>query len=410
VVLLLCWAKPLSLQFFGDGPGNLSELVASSSDSGTTVGPRLGTRLTARILTEPPFFLRPSFHDGWISSRSVVVAPRAANVPRLPFAVGSLVVLGAVLLALAWGARRRGDRPLLLLQATALLAVAMALATAIRAPRGYFGVPMHLYRWLWAVSAFAFLAVLLALVRRLPPRSLPAATMVLTIGVGILAVANLPTSDQGTIAPPGSIAAVEELNEQLGPLEGSGPYLVDVPERFNDPYGSAVMAELQDRGIPFRVQEGWERQVGPQRLLEAGGAEAALRVVTGDAARMPGPDADRVAFHDGLVPGERRDLEAAWADLAAAARAGELRLDQGGRAALAREELPWWQDRYDDRGLQQLRVTRGVLKLVEEDWLDVDPSLQRTVDRFADLQDRSDDLTVAVLREPLTPEEQRGQT
>ncbi len=239
---------------------------------------------------------------------------------------------------------------------------------------------------------------------------MPAAVFVLTLVAGGLSVANLPTSDQGTINLPGSIEVVEDLNGQLGPLEGAGPFLVDVPDRFSDPYGSAVMAELQRRDIPFVVQKGWERQVGPQRLLGPGDAEAALRVVTGDAGRLPGPGQDRVAFHDGLDAGERRELDETWAAVELAARSGQLRLDEEGQAALRDGELPFYADPFDDAAVQRLQQTRGLTRLVDEGWLDVDPELARTVERYVDLQKRADDLTVAVLLDSLTPDEEAGRT
>ncbi len=173
VVLLLCWAQPLGQQLFGAGPGNLTELLASSKESGDSVGPRLAVRMVARIATEPPFFLRPSFRKGWIPSTTIVVDPSSADLPILPFAVGSLVVLVAVLGALAWAARRRCDATIVRLLVTVLLALGLALLTAVRAPLGYFGIPMHLFRWLWAVAAFAFLGILLALLRRVPGRWCP---------------------------------------------------------------------------------------------------------------------------------------------------------------------------------------------------------------------------------------------
>lgn len=409
-VLLLCWAQPLGQQVFGAGPGNLTALLDSSGESGRSVGPELAVRMTARVVTEPPSFLRPSFREGWISKPAIVVEPSAADLPGLPFAVGSLLLLGAALGALLWTAHRKGDSSVVRLVVTALLALAVALVTVIQAPLGYFGIPMHLFRWLWAVAAFALLAVLLALLRRLPNGLGPPAALVLTVVAGALSVANLPTSDQGTIAVPGAIEAVEDLNGQLGPLEGTGPLLVDVPDRFGDPYGLAVMAELQRRDVPFVVQKGWERQVGPQRLLERGGAEAAVRVVVGDAARSPSPGQRRVAFHDGLGSDERQDLEEARAAVEVAVRSGRLGLNEEGREALDEGELPSFDYPFDDQAVERLVERRGLRTLFDEGWLEVEGPLAGTVERFVDLQRRADDLTVAVLLDRLTAEEEAGET
>ena len=391
VVLLLCWAQPLGQQLFGDGPGNLTELLGSAGESGRSVGPRLAARMTARIVTDPPFFFRPSFREGWNPSASIVVRPGSADLPGLPLAMGGLALLAVVLVALAWVARRRRDRPVVLLVVTALIAVGAAVATAARAPLGEFGIPLHNYRWLWPVSAFVLLAVLVAVAGRVPRRLVPGAVLVAVLVAGAFSVANLPTSDQGTIAPLGSMEAVEDLSGQLGSLEGAGPLLVVMPEGFAEPYGFAVMAALQRRDIPFVVQEDWDEQVGRHRRLRPGEADAALRVFTGDAAREPRPGLDRVAFHEGLDPDEREELLRTRAALEEAARAGDLRLDETGQPL-------------DEPALQKLLATRGLAALVDGDGLSIAPRLGDDVERYVDLQQQADAFTVAVFLDPTAPE------
>jgi uncharacterized membrane protein YhaH (DUF805 family) len=406
VVLLLCWAQPLLQQFWGAGPGNIGQILGSPGGQGDPVGPRLGTRLMGRVVADPPFFLRPSFHDGWLSSKAFVADPVAADAPLLVTALASLGLVLAVLVGLALVARRRRDRAVVLLLATAVLAILVAEVSAVEVPLGYFGVPLHLFRWMWVVSAFATLAVVVALVRLLPRGAIGAATAVLTVVAVGLSVANLPTSDQGTIAPEGSIEAVKDLDGQLGRLEGSDQtYLVDLPPfRFNDPYGAAVMAELQQRGIPFVVEDGMDRQVGSFRRLRRGNADAALRLVVGDEALHPGAGVDRVAFHDPLGARGRRRLEEASDAVALRAQAGQLRLNARGQAQLAAGQLPWWKDRYDAAGAAQVLADRRVLFLLDKGWLEHDAG----IDRYAELQRRSDNLSVAVLLDRLTAREEAG--
>jgi hypothetical protein len=354
----------------------------------------------------PPTFLRPSYREGWIASTATVVDPRSADLPSLPVAVASLLAVVALLGGLLWDAHRRRDVLASRLLATALLALAVATVTAARAPLGFFGVPLHLFRWLWAVAAFMALAVVVTVIRRLPARWSGWAVGGATAVAVVLGAANLPASDQGTIAPPGSIGATRDLNRQLGAVEGVGTVLVDVPERFNEPFGSAVMAELQRRGVPFVVEPGWERQLGATRRLRPGVADAALRIVTGDAARDPAPGTNRVAFHEGLRAPDRRRLAAATDAVAAAALQGRIRLNERGEAERQRGELPWFASRWDEQAVERLLSSRGVLRLVQDDLLDVGAALAADLDRYAELQARADGLTVAVLLDRLTPEEQ----
>ena len=90
---LVCWIQPIYQQFFGDGPGNFTQLWRAVRSPTKTYGPNTGTRLMADVVSLPPFWFRPSFHD--------FLAVR--NVPKssLPVAIVTLLVVAALLAVLA---------------------------------------------------------------------------------------------------------------------------------------------------------------------------------------------------------------------------------------------------------------------------------------------------------------------
>ena len=63
VVGVLCWLQPLAQQFVGEGPGNISRLWDAARRPSPTLGFNVGTRLMAEVVTVPPWWFRPSFHD-----------------------------------------------------------------------------------------------------------------------------------------------------------------------------------------------------------------------------------------------------------------------------------------------------------------------------------------------------------
>ena len=275
--MALAWAQPLADQFFGDGPGNLGALVSSAGDSDDpAVGYADAPRLVATVATLPPFWFRSSFHDGWLETPGAIQA-----TPDLPSAAASLVtlaVLAGLLVLCALDARRRRDRRLGLLVVLASGALLVALFTSAQAPLGFFGLPLHFFRWLWALAAFATFAIVATIVARVATNASRAAWVAggaVTIAV-VFALLNLPSSNQAVAPPLYGIPVMRDVNGQLDEVEDAGTVYVDIPQRFNDPYGPAVLAELQRRGVPFRVGKDWARQVGERRLFD--GTNAGLGV------------------------------------------------------------------------------------------------------------------------------------
>ena len=111
VVAVTCWAQPLYEQFFGPGRGNLGRLTDATSSESKPIGFMLGTKLVARIVTLPPWFLRPSFNES-IPASGPFSADGTFHVNLLP-AIASIVSLTVILttaVLLIRQLRRRSQR------------------------------------------------------------------------------------------------------------------------------------------------------------------------------------------------------------------------------------------------------------------------------------------------------------
>ncbi|MCU1427965.1 MAG: hypothetical protein JWL83_1965 [Actinomycetia bacterium] len=404
VVLALCWAQPLTDQFFAQGPGNLGALLTNGNAKGPTVGLADAPRVVATIETLPPFWFRPSFRNGWLASPGEVKATPA--LPSSAASIATLAVLGLVLLACAWDARRRRDRLLGVLLALDAVVLAVALYTAARAPLGFFGLPLHFFRWLWAIGAFTTFAILATIVRTVVGGDARRARSVAGAGlvaVAVFALLNLPTSNQGVAPPIYGIAVMRDIDAQMRALAGTGPLHVVLPTTFNDPYGPAVMAELARRNIPFVVDKATARQVGNARRLTEMTARALLLIRVGEQALHP-PSAGgrRIAYHDPLRRSQRAEMVRLRDAIRVHLERDGLRLNERGLAARRRRELPFL-----DNVLLPGRTDPGPLigahflaPLVQHDYLVHDAWTSR-VDRYVELQARSDNETVALYLTPV---------
>jgi hypothetical protein len=319
---------------------------------------------------------------------------------------GSLVtpaVLALVLLACALDARRRHDRRLGLLVVLAAGALGVALFTAAQAPIGFFGLPLHFFRWLWALAAFTTFAIVATIVSRVattPARVTGIAGSALAIAIAF-ALLNVPSSNQGVAAPLYGSAVMRDVNRQLAAVEGAGTVYLDIPQRFNDPYGPAVMAELQRRSVPFLVDDDWARQVGDRRRRDATTADSVLLVRTGDRALDPPPGTQQIAFHDGLSTAERRELDRLHDEIAQRIATDGVHLNAKARAELEGTELRRFRDALAEDPVDPgpLLRLRAIVGLVEHDFLERDDFTER-YERYATLQDRSDRRTLGLFLQP----------
>ena len=405
VVLAVCWIQPLIEQFTSDGSGNLTRLVdnARSSKAGT-IGLGFGTRVVATVVSLPPWWFRPSMKDafapGW-------------HEPSLGSTVLSLVVLFAVLGWCAWISLRRRDRVASWAVATAVVGLLAAFLTAWQGPVTVFGnVTPHTFRWLWPLGAFMFFAVASTIGRRLAGSAVASPrTVRLVAGFGLVTVAvaglNLPFADEGR--GPNSqeyaIPAAHDLERQMGSLEGRGPVLIDGLFRagFADPYGAAVVAELQRRGIPFVARDPvLVRQYGPTRRFNGHNADAALLLRTGGATGEAPAGSRRVGRGEGLSALDQRELTQLESQIAKYVEEGQLRLDPRGQAALDAGNLPNLAQ--VQGGVVDPRVlfdSRELDVMIQQHLLTLRPPWTARFERYAELQRDHDRETVALFVERL---------
>jgi hypothetical protein len=404
VVLAVCWIQPLIEQFTSDGSGNLTRLVDSArSPKADTIGFEFGTKVVATVVSLPPWWFRPSMHDAFAAGW---------REPSLGATVLSLVVLFAVLGWCAWDGRRRRDRLSLCAVATAVVGLLAALITAWQGPVTVFGnVTPHTFRWLWPLGAFVFFAIAATISRRLTGRAVASARSAWVVAgfalvTVVVAALNLPYADEGR--GPNSqeyaIPAAHDLNRQMRSLEGRGPVLIDGLFRagFADPYGAAVVAELQRRGIPFVARDPvLVRQFGPTRRFNGSNANAALLLRTG-AATSETPGSRRVARGEGLSAGDRRELSRLEAQIAEYVEQGRLRLNPRGRAALDAGSLPnLTQVQGGGVDPRVLFDSREFDAMVQQRLLALDDPWSERFARYAELQRDRDRETVALFVEPL---------
>lgn len=401
-VSVVCWLQPLIEQFTGDGDGNLTRLVRHARDSNVkTVGVRFGTRAVASVVSLPPWWLRPSFEntfspqEGW-------------RPPSLLLASGSLLVVAGVLAWCWWGARRGRDRVASRIIMTAAVALVCALISAGRTPTTVFGTEPHVFRWTWPVAAFVVLAIAVALVRRFARLSvaITGGCALVAVTVGIL---NLPTSSQGggPNTQQYAIPAIRGLDRDMGALKKDGPLLIDDPfKAFANPYAAAVLAELQDRNIPFVAKDATlVRQLGPGRRYNGHNARNELLLRTGDDALTPLPGSRLAARGSGLTIDEQRELSRLRRQISEYLAAGRLHLNRAGRAALARGELPVLQSQEQSgAGVDPQAVldSRELIRVVDRREAVLHGMWADRFARYAVLQKKFDTETVALFVRPLT--------
>jgi hypothetical protein len=311
---VLCWIQPLVDQV--QGFGNLGNLVAvSGGGSGPTLGAARALRVTAGVLSLPPFFLRPSFADTLAPASSATGGPGGvglAHLPSLGAALVSLAVLVAVLLAVGAWARHRHDRPATAAVVIALVGVAVSVLTALRVPIQVFGVAAHNFRPLWPLAAFMVFAVLATFV---PMVAVARRPVVLTAGVvvtALVALVTLPTyrTGLGPALNDWAEPVQRDLDAQLAARPPRGPLLADFTNTaFLEPYSTPLLAQLQRSGVEFVTDDPTQvRQIGTRRRYDGHNARARFVYRLGDAAtRIPAGER-RVAYHAGLDAGDRREL------------------------------------------------------------------------------------------------------
>jgi hypothetical protein len=393
LVLVACWVQPVIEQLTSRGEGNLT-LIARGLGRVPTVDRGRGFWLFADV--NAMWWRRGSL-------RRVYSSP-----PSHAFAMASLLFSGGMLAGAAWIARRRRDPVATAAVAAAAVAAAAGLFSAIRSTTDSLGaIVPYQSRWLWPLSAFLAVAVVASLVRWAasnPPRS-RSLVHAFSIATVVFAGLNLQTGEQGSDAPAWTLPVVRDLNRQLGGLEEEGTLYVDwsAARPFAQHYGSAVLAELDRRGIPFVVaKQVLVRTLGPTRRFTGANAAAELRVGTGNDADELAPGTRRVAAHEGLSPTELRELSTLKGQITQYIRDGRLRLTPEAMSALGRLAGI---DRGSSNGTgsdpDELFASGGLVGLVRRGFLVLEERWAPRFERFADLQGRRDTTTVALFLRPL---------
>jgi hypothetical protein len=221
---------------------------------------------------------------------------------------------------------------------------------------------------------------------------------------------SVPTANIAPDAPNSQESAIpteRQLARDLGSLKGQGPLLVDdlFQHTFADPYGPAVLAELQRRDVPFVVANATlVGQLGPERQFSGRNAKASLLLRTGDAALTTPSGSRRVALSQGLGARERRELSALIQQIGEYIHRVGVHLDARGADALRRGALPGFTGQTGGLGPgldpEPLFVSRDLITLVHQNDLGLDRAWEQRFARYASLQDQSDRETVALFVAP----------
>jgi hypothetical protein len=396
VVAVLCWVQPAIDQLFGQG--NFGQLLQNASPPKRTIGYGYGARIVASVLSLPPFWWRPSMNHTLIPLKGWTAPPILETV--VSFAALTIVLGGCF-----WLAHRRGD--LVMTRAMGIVAVAIAagLATAGRIPITAFGLEAHVFWWLWPLGVFMTLVIAATFVRavaRAGRASLVAASAA-AVAAAVFAVLALPSMTVG-LSPNGredAIPTTRAIDRQLGQLDGRGPILVDplLKSRLADPYGLAIINELQRRGIPFVAKDPMlVGQLGPARRYNGRNARSELFLRVGNDPVTAPPGTPIVAQHQGLTRAEQRELASLQRAIVTYISEGRLHLNRRGIDALRRGDLAT----LSLTDATTLLSTGQLIELVNHGYLDVDPSWARRLERYVHLAGLADIHTVELYLAPLT--------
>ncbi len=335
VAAVVCWSQPLYEQFFGAGEGNLSRLAGAGGSSSDTIGARLGTRLVARVLALPPWFLRPSFEQSIpITSRSADGLVHVDPWPSLPVALLALGLVGTVAVLLTRRLLARGERDLAALLVVVSGAAGAAWVTMLLLPLGPLGLAPHQMRWLWPISVLFWCALTAAGVTCLPSQWWSALRLplqrrrrVVLGGLAVVCVISLPgyQTDGGPATFRQYRGVIASMMTQLEKVHLDEPAQFDTSNlRFAEPFSGPALFVLLDNDQPITVvDEGFVRQLGDGRRA-TGDERWMVQVLERDAAFTRDSDSTLLAFADGLTDQQRDELAALEASGEDSARLEEL--------------------------------------------------------------------------------------
>lgn len=393
---IVLWSQPVYQQLFGPGPGNLSELLSAAGSQEPGNGAGMAVRVAAAVIALPPWWMRSSY------------GLEAPARPSLVLGVVALALVLAGLAAVAVGARRRQETWLEALATVAGAAVVAAVVSLTLTPSPLGLVP-HQWRYLWPVATMVTVTAACGITCEL--RRWWSSQRLRTVGLGAacavtvaLAVANIPThaAQTGPTADRQATSIAIALLDRFQPPAGDGPLLFDTSTlRFADPYGPLVLAELQERGIGFVVDDPvMIEQLGRSRsTAENPPATRRFWVRSGPGA-TEGDDGELLASADGLTDAERAERDRLEDTLARPLRERGLRLTDAGRQRLADGTFPT-----DAEALQPGRDVLAAIRfaggVVREGLVEVPDDLSADLGELIDLWTKQDRFTIAIYAAPV---------
>lgn len=292
---LLCWLAPIVQQLTGS-PGNLGELLDFALHSDEPVnGWADGARHVGQALSLPPLWV-----TGDIGT--------ASDSHPVPWGVLLLVAAGA------WAWRRRWTSELVLC-GTALVLVAASLVAASRVSGIAFP---YLFRWLWAVGAFVWLAVLIVVLAELRRHAWDRIAESVLGGVTGLVLVALLIGGPDTTALESSDRSLRTFEQLIEPTvevlrTAPGPTLITVADYGVDgSFGLELLARADDEDLDIRYPTSVAYVLGGSRTIEPAEARSELVLASNpeSQARLAADPRFRlVAEYDPLSPEERAEYQ-----------------------------------------------------------------------------------------------------
>ena len=400
VVLALAWIQPLWEQLFGEGQGNLQRLATHAGDGDLTVGAGTAAKIVSAVVALPPWWTRSGFEDTISNTPLTDTAdgPRLF-VPDLPspaVAMLGLLVVFALLVVLIAVLRDASQRParMACIVSLALLGVAVAGLSVQAVTRT--GLGSHQVRWLFGLSVVVHVSVLWGAVDWATRRWQGArwTGRWLDLGVGVvlaaLTLANVPfyAHELGPTADREARSTLERTFEDLDRFDPGGAVVSDIENLTPfEPYSTAVMMRLRERGIGLRyTDEPMLRQMGEQR--RADGAEVAdLRQYQRADALLYDGEGCIVSLRSGVSPTDEESADALIAAAADDLASGAVPVDLDGLpddvAGFVRSATS---GNHDDAF--RIVVAKLMLDLVAEGRLQPTLAIQAAVDEHQLIEDR----------------------
>jgi hypothetical protein len=200
----------------------------------------------------------------------------------------------------------------------------------------------HQVRWLFALSVIAHVSILWGAVEWATQRW-PRARWTgrsFDIGVGLvlaaLTIANVPfyAHDLGPTADRAAQSTLERTFDDIDRFEPHGPVVYDIDNLTPfEPYSTAVMMRLRERGIDFRfTDEPMLRQMGDRRRADGSEVAHVRQFQRADALLYDG-DGCIVSLRSGVSPTEEEAADALIAAAADDLASGTVTVDVSGLPA-----------------------------------------------------------------------------